>query len=424
MAITYGLQVWDTQAFPLVEIRPSPDATFDLPKVNHQRLLLMKQHAAPTPNTLACAEALQQLSETLSSVHPWMKEYLQELSAQFRQQSTAVLTIDVPKKPSRFTILAYFVTMVASQHHMITYNAAGGFYVLPLPDVVSKSICPDLYNNLLLTVPSTDFEPFMLIYRNALIAEQLVSPIDLINWDEYPMSNDDREFEAKCMFEEKVAIYLKDKKITFKFNKKTKNFQIPVKQTGDIVFCLQFELSTAIQEQGIGRVMINSYISAHQKNFLELERDGFLRNVSEEFIKKFQVDFDDISISTPWRMFDLRTDFNPDCFQGFVCEYQKWSDFFGQIQSLMECSKKIISDTTSISDFLTVIEDSLSAGISLRDIIYNCDYSNTKKLATCYLMYAKLLRPSLFLILAKETRKLGSNMGEMVDYIQNYELLT
>ena len=418
MALKYGLQVWDTQAFPLGKISHN----VDLPKVDQQRRLLSQQHVAPSTNALVFAEELQQLSETLSNVHPWMKTYLQDLSAQFRQQSTAVLTINVPKRPSKFTILAYLVTMVASQNRMVTYNAAGGFYVLPLPDVVSKSICPDLYKNLLLTVPSTDFEPFMLIYRNALIAEQLVSPIDLINWDEYPMINDDREFEAKCMFEEKVAIYLKDKKITFKFNKKTKNFQIPVKQTGDIVFCLQFKLSTAIQEQGIGRVMINSYISAHQKIFLE--RDGFLRNVSEEFIKKFQVDFDDISISTPWRMFDLRTDFNPDCFQGFVCEYQKWSDFFGQIQSLMECSKKIISDTTSISDFLTVIEDSLSAGISLRDIIYDCDYSNTKKLATCYLMYAKLLRPSLFLILAKETRKLGGNMGEMVDYIQNYELAT
>jgi hypothetical protein len=419
MALKYGLQVWDTQAFPLVELRPSPDETFDLPKVNHQRLMLMKQQAAPTPNTLACAKRLQELAETLSSVHPWMKEYLQELSAQFRQQSTAVLTIDVPKKPSRFTILAYFVTMVASQNRMVTYNAAGGFYVLPLPDVVSKSVCPKLYKNLLRTVPCTDFESFMLIYRNALIAEQLVDPIDLINWDQYPMSNDDREFEAACMFEEKVATFLKNKEINFDFDRKTETFEIPVKQTAGITFCLRFQLSSEIQEQGIGRVSTESYISANQKNVLEGR--GFLRNVNEEFRKFFQVEIDDTFISTPWRIFDLRPDLNSAIFQGRICEYQKWSDFFNQIQTLIECSKNIISDTNTISDFLTVIEDALNAGINLRYII---GYDRRNEVTTCYLMYAKLLRPNLFVILAKETRKLGGNMGEMVDYIQNYELTT
>lgn len=284
MTLKYGLQVWDTQAFPLGKI----SLNCDLPKVDQQRLLLMQQHAAPTPNALACAEALQQLAETLSNVHPWMKTYLQDLSEQFLQQSTAVLTINVPKKPSRFTVLAYFVTMIASQHRMVTYNAAGGFYVLPLPEIVSKSICPELYKNLLHTVPCTDFESFMLIYRNALIAEQLVDPIDLINWDQYPMSNDDREFEAKCMFEEKVATFLKNKEINFDFDRKTETFEIPVKQTAGITFCLRFQLSSEIQEQGIGRVSTESYICANQKNVLE--GGGFLRNVNEEFRKIFQVD--------------------------------------------------------------------------------------------------------------------------------------
>jgi hypothetical protein len=415
MAITYGLQVWDTRAFPLGKI----SRNVDLPKVDQQRRLLSQQHVAPSTNALVCAEELQQLAETLASVHPWMKTYLQDLSAQFRQQSTAVLTINVPKKPSRFTILAYFVTMVASQNRMVTYNAAGGFYILPLPDVVSKSICPKLYKNLLHTVPSNDFEPFMRIYRNALIAEQLVDPIDLIDWDEYPMSNDNREFEAQCMFEKKVAIYLKDKEVTFDFDKKTKKFKISVKQISDFVFCLQFELSTAIQEQGIGRVMINSYISVNHKNFLE--KSELLIDVNEEFRRNFQIEIDDTSILKHWSIFDLRTDFNPIDFRWRICEYQKWSDFFYQIQSLIRFSKYIVDDIHNINDFLDVFEHCLNSDLSLRDII---GYNRRNEVATCYLMYAKLLRPSLFVILAKETRKLGGNMGKMVDYIQNYELAT
>lgn len=417
MKIKYGLQVWDTQAFPLVEIPPSADSTFDLPRVNQQRLLLMQQHAAPTSNALACAETLQQLAETLSNVHPWMKTYLQDLSEQFRQQSTAVLTINVPKKPSRFTILAYFVTMIASQHRMVTYNAAGGFYILPLPEIISKSVCPELYKNLLDTVPCTDFESFMRIYRKALIAEQLVEPADLIDWDQYPMSNDDREFEAACMFEEKVATHLKESGVTFEFDEETENFEIPIKQTSDVVFCLQFGLGSQIQEQGIGRVSTTSYISANQKNILE--KGSFLRDVNEEFKRNFQIEIDDTSIFTHWRMFDLREDFNPDVFQGYVCEYQKWSDFFHQIQTLIECSKDIISDVNNIGEFLDVVERSLNEGISLRNII---SYNMNRKVAACYLMYAKLLRPNLFVLLAKKIRILYGDLGEIIDYIQHYEL--
>ncbi len=419
MKIKYGLQVWDTQAFPLVEIPPSADSTFDLPRVNQQRLLLMQQHAAPTSNALACAETLQQLAETLSNVHPWMKTYLQDLSEQFRQQSTAVLTINVPKKPSRFTILAYFVTMIASQHRMVTYNAAGGFYVLPLPEIVSKSICPELYKNMLFTVPCTDFESFMRIYRNALIAEQLVEPADLIDWDKYPMSNGDREFDAKRMFEEKVVTHLKESAITFEFYRKKGNFEIPVKQVADVIFCLRFKLSTAIQEQGVGRVSTESYICANQKNVLE--GGGFLRNVNEEFRKIFQVDIDDTYISTPWRIFDLRPYLNSAVFQGIVCEYQKWSDFFHQIQGLIGFSKDIISDINDIGGFLDIVENSLIAGVSLRNIIGYPYYTNNK-FATCYLMYAKLFRPNLFVLLAKKVRILYGDMGEIIDYIQHYEL--
>ena len=87
----------------------------------------------------------------------------------------------------------------------------------------------------------------------------------------------------------------------------------------------------------------------------------------------------------------------------------------------MECSKNIINDINDIDDFLTVIESALNAGINIRNII---GYGRRNEVAACYLMYAKLLRPSLFVILVKETRKLDSNMGEIVDYIQNYELPT
>jgi hypothetical protein len=165
--------------------------------------------------------------------------------------------------------------------------------------------------------------------------------------------------------------------------------------------------------------MIDSYISTNQKNILE--EGGFLMNVNKEFGRKFQLEIDSTSIFAPWSMFDLRKNYSPVYFNWRVVEYQRWSDFFNKIQSLIDFSKDIIHDTHGMSDFLDVIDNILDSGVGFREIIgYNRGY----EVATCYLMYARLLRPSLFLILAKETRKLGSNMGEMVDYIQNYELLT
>jgi hypothetical protein len=146
-----------------------------------------------------------------------------------------------------------------------------------------------------------------------------------------------------------------------------------------------------------------------------------LIDVNEEFRRNFQIEIDDTSILKHWSIFDLRTDFNPIDFRWRICEYQKWSDFFYQIQSLIRFSKYIVDDIHNINDFLDVFEHCLNSDLSLRDII---GYNRRNEVATCYLMYAKLLRPSLFVILAKETRKLGGNMGKMVDYIQNYELAT
>lgn len=425
MKIKYSLQVWDTQAFPLVEIRSSPDSTFDLPKVNQQRLLLMQQHAAPTPNVLACAETLQQLAETLSSVHPWMKTYLQDLSEQFRQQSTAVLTINVPKKPSRFTILAYFVTMIASQHRMVTYNAAGDFYILPLPTGLENSRFLDLYKNSLESVPCTHIYSFMKIYRNALIAEKIIEVDSLLDWSKYSPSKSGCEYKARLKFEEKISEHLCKKEIDFVFDKNSAFFEIPIKLEEGIVFFLSFNISIAIDmiEADIGSIDINHYITASHQ--VTLEESEFFNKTNEIFQKNFDEKMDEILITTRWSAFDLRENFNEIPFSGNIREYNTWAELFSQIDRLIDGSKKIINDIHSISDFLNVVAEISATGVDLKKII---GYKKNNKILLCYLMYSRLLNPNLFLTLSKEIPKLYNYTGykesmiNLIDYIQNYEL--
>jgi len=184
MTLKYGLQVWDTQAFSVL-VQNSSAGILDLIDTNEQRARLQQKQCSPTKNTLAFADDLQELAEMLSSVHPWMMTYLQDLSAQFQQQSTAVLIINVPEHPSKFTILAYFVMMLARQHHMVTYNAAGDFYILPVRDRVLTSRFPELYKNTIYDILGDAHPQFMKIYRQALIAEGLAKHDDLIDWDQY-----------------------------------------------------------------------------------------------------------------------------------------------------------------------------------------------------------------------------------------------
>ena len=263
MTLKYGLQVWDTQAFPLVELSLGLTETFDLPKLNAQRKFLMRQHAAPSQNILKFAESLRQQSETLSSVYPWITTYLQDLSAQFKQQSKAVLTINIPKHSARFTILAYVVAITASQHRMVTYNAAGDFYILPLLTRLENSRFIDLYKNNIEFLPCTYVYGFMEIYRNALIAERVVKPEDLIDWDQYTMDNFNREFEARDMVQQRVIANFLERGIAFNFQEQTRYFIIPIKKLEDTSFFLEFSISTAIEQQGIGRIMVDPYINAN-----------------------------------------------------------------------------------------------------------------------------------------------------------------
>ena len=266
MTLKYGLQVWDTQAFPLIELRPSPNQYTDLPNLNKQRKFLMRQHAAPSQNVLKFAESLRQQSETLSSVYPWITTYLQDLSAQFKQQPKAVLTIKIPKHSAKFTILAYVVAITASQHRMVTYNAAGDFYILPLPTRLENSRFIDLYKNNIEFVPCTYVYGFMKIYRNALIAERVVKPEDLIDWDQYAKDNFNREIEAGGMIEQRVAKNFLERGIDFSFEERKgypEYFLVPIKKSEDASFFLEFSISTAIEQQGIGRIMVDPYINAN-----------------------------------------------------------------------------------------------------------------------------------------------------------------
>lgn len=428
MTIKYGLQVWDTQAFPLVDTTSN---YFALSNVNAQRQLLMEQHAVPTANVLACAETLQQLADTLSNVHPWMQTYLQDLSEQFCQQSTAVLTINVPEQPSKFTILAYFVMMIASQYRMVTYNAAGEFYILPLEDKKMMSNFPELYKDNLLSIGDEDYYvKFMKIYRQALIAEGLVKSEDLIDWDQYSMTDDESDVKASKMAAEHVKAYLIETGMNFCFDEGRNVFTIPIKKTGDATFELVLDVWAVMRERGIGRIGLRHYLSVENEN--ALQENSFLQHVNNEFKIYFGESIHRLSIVAIFDLFDYRDELGI-LYSGFriypniVSEYNTWSDLFSKIDDLIVVSTEILSDIQKTSDFLKLIEEGLGNRITMEDLTI---FRMNDSLCICYLMYAKLFRQSLFPILVDSFRKIYMNLKSkeqifhLIDYIQNYELAT
>lgn len=429
MTLKYGLQVWDTQAFSVL-VQNSSAGILDLIDTNEQRARLQQKQCSPTKNTLAFADDLQELAEMLSSVHPWMKTYLQDLSAQFQQQSTAVLTINVPEHPSKFTILAYFVMMLARQHHMVTYNAAGDFYILPVLDRVLTSRFPELYKNNINSIPSDAHIKFMKVYRQALIAEHLVQPTDLIDWDQYSIRDNECDFKASKMVEQSVISYFHENEVRFSFDEKNEFFSIPIKQSNDVNFYLDISVGGSIEYQGIGTVSISAYISV--SDYKALSSNHFMQNVDEKFKQYFGKNIQRSSITAIFDLFDFRERINNlrfirGLYRNSVCEYNTWPDFFTQLDQLINASIKIISDIDDINFFLKILEDALQTGLSLEDVL---SFQMSESLCVCYLMYAKLFRPEIFPILAKFLRKKYTNkkpqkgMFDLIDYIQNYELPT
>lgn len=425
MTLKYGLQVWDTQAFPLIELRPSPSQYTDLPNLNKQRESLMRQHAAPSQHILKFAESLHQQSETLSNVYPWITAYLQDLSAQFQQQSKAVLTINIPKHSTRFTILAYVVAITASQHRMVTYNAAGDFYILPLPTRLENSRFIDLYENDIEFVPCTYVYGFMKIYGNALIAEQIVKPKDLIDWDQYDaVNNFNCEFEARDMVQQRVIANFLERGIAFNFQEQTRYFMIPIKKIADTSYFLEFEFSVAIEQQGTGRIMINPYITVvcDQKN---LKLDLVLEYINEKLQQIFDKKIDSLSVSALWSALDLRNNCKPNFSVNKVSEYNTWPELFNKIDQLIGCSVSLISDINGIEDFLDVFQGMLDIGINFKDIV---KFKKEPNIVFCYLIYCKLFKRDLLPELCEQLKTLYVNykrkkeIYDFIDEIQNYEL--
>lgn len=428
MKIKYGLQVWDTQAFPLVELSLGLTETFDLPKLNAQRTSLMKQHAAPSQNILKCAEALRQQSETLSSVYPWITTYLQDLSAQFKQQSKAVLTIDIPKHSARFTILAYIVAITASQHHMVTYNAAGDFYILPLPTRLENSRFIDLYKNNVEFLPCTYVYGFMSIYRNALIDERVVKPEDLIDWDQYTKDNFNREFEARDMVQQRVIANLLERDIAFVFQEQTRYFMIPIKKIADIRYFLGFKFSVAIEEQGTGRIMITPYVTVVCDQ-TSLKIDLILAHANQNLQQIFDQKIDSLSVSALWSGLDLRNNCKANFFVNKISEYNTWPELFNKIDQLIDVSASVISDINSIKDFLDVLKCILDTGAKLNETVGFVDQFKEKTSAYfCCLIYCKLFNNDLLPDFSKHLRSIYAGyerekeIYDFIDEIQHYEL--
>ncbi|MEC7119734.1 MAG: hypothetical protein VXW65_07515 [Pseudomonadota bacterium] len=430
MAITYGLQVWDTQAFSVL-VQNSSAGILDLIDTNEQRARLQQKQCSPTENTLAFAEDLQELADMLSNVHPWMNAYLHDLSEQFHQQSTAVLTINVPEQPSKFTILAYFVMMLARQYHMVTYNAAGDFYILPVRDRVLTSRFPELYKNTIYDIPGDAHIQFMKIYRQALIAEGLVKHNDLIDWDQYSMRDDDCDIKASKMVVEYVKAYFTTKGIEFGFEEDRKIFIIPIKKVGNVEFELILDVWAVMLERGIGRVGLYNYLSVRHEEALQVNE--FLQHTDEKFKQYFERGIQPLSILAEFDLFDYRGRLNhiysvPRIHKNVVYEYSTWADLFDQIEELKYASQAALSDIHDVEDFLMVIKESLDMKIKLDDIFR---FQMRDSMCVCYLMYVKLFQPNLLPVLAEMFRKKylrykdsHVEMFEMMDYIQNYELPT
>ena len=429
MTLKYGLQVWDTQAFPLVELSLGLTETFDLPKLNAQRTSLMRQHAAPSQNILKFAESLHQQSETLSSVYPWITTYLQDLSIQFQRQSKAVLTIDIPKHSARFTILAYVVAITASQHHMVTYNAAGDFYILPLLTRLENSRFIDLYKNNIQVVPCTYVYGFMNIYRNALIAEKILKPEDLIDWDQYDaVNNFNCEFEARDMVQQRVIANFLERGIVFNFQEQTRYFTIPIKKIADISYFLGFKFSVAIEEQGTGRIMITPYITVVCDQ-ISLKIDLILAHANQKLQQIFDQKIDSLSVSALWSGLDLRNNCKANFFVNKVPDYITWPELFKKIDQLIDCSASVISDINSIEYFLDALKCILDTGAKLNETVGFVDQFKEKAIAYfCCLIYCKLFKHDLLPEFSKQLRivyagyEREKEIYDFIDEIQNYEL--
>jgi hypothetical protein len=430
MAITYGLQVWDTQAFPLIEISSGLTETFDLPKLNAQRKSLMRQHAAPSQNILKYAESLRQQSDTLSNTYPWITPYLEDLSTQFRQQSTALLTINIPKNPARFTILAYIVSLAASQHHMVTYNTAGDFYMLPLPARLENSSFISLYNHIHF-VPAAYVYGFMKIYRNALIAEQIVKPTDLIDWGQYSLDNFDREFEARDMIHQHIKENFIERGIAFDFQEKTRSFRVLIKKTVNISYFLDFGLSIAIerQGQGIGRIIIEPYITVvyDQKN---IKLDSLLVVVNNKLQQIFDRNIDNISMSVLCSALDLRNNCDSTFDIDGIMVYSTWPELFNKIDQFVQYADGIVSDIRCFEDFLDIFQGILNTSAKLNKIVGL--RGNASNYFGC-LILCKIFKPDLmpklchhlkmvYMYLRDSSKK--QQICDLVDEIQNYELPT
>jgi len=267
----------------------------------------------------------------------------------------------------------------------------------------------------------------MKIYRNALIAERVVKPKDLIDWDQYnATSNFNCEFEACEMIEERVTKKFLERGIEFSIQEQTRYFMIPIKKSADTSFFLEFNFSAAIEQQGIGRIMIGPYITAVSKR-KHPALDSLVINVNERFHQIFNEKIDPLSMSALWSVFDLKNNSNSTYFMNYISEYNMWSELFKQIDQLIEYSSTVISDINSIEDCLNLFKCVLATGAKFKDIV---GFKESHIVNVCYLIYAKIFKEDMLRELSKEIINLylysehKDHMKDLIEYIQNYELTT
>jgi hypothetical protein len=290
---------------------------------------------------------------------------------------------------------------------------------------------PELYKNNLDSIDDLDGEAhlnFMKIYRQALIAEGLVKFEDLIDWDQYSMRDDDCDIKASKMAVDYVKAYFLKKGTEFIFQEKGKLFIVPIKKVGDIEFELVLDVWAVMRDYGIGRIGIHSYLSVRHES--ALKNHDFLELINKDFKTCFGEDIKPISILAIFDMFDYREKIsalyaNSRIYLNIVSENNTWPDLFAQIENLIDTSIKALFDIHDVKDFLSVFEKTLAIGMPLRDLTR---FQMTESLCVCYLMYAKLFKPSLFSVLTDRYREIFKNQKSkekifhLIDCIENYEV--
>ena len=192
----------------------------------------------------------------------------------------------------------------------------------------------------------------------------------------------------------------------------------------DTSYFLEFKFSVAMEQQGIGRIMITPYVTV-VCDHKSLRLDLLLAYINEKLQKIFDKKIDSLLVPALWSALDLRNNCKPNFSVNTVSEYNTWPELFNKIDQLISCSASVISDINRIEDFLDVLKGMLDIGINFKDIV---KFRKEPNLAFCYLIYCKLFKHDLLPDFSEQIKALYVNykrkkeIYDFIDEIQNYEL--